>query len=87
MVVIRLIIQMDLAKMMEKKSPRGRGLTAATQSNAIPDSKLCTAVALMSVLLSGKRLIELVLLLMGNSRGWMVGLARTKLVGTTLDIG
>ena len=66
MVVIRLIIQMDLAKLMEKKSPRGRGLTAATHSNVIPDSKPCTAVALMSVLLSGKRLIRVGLVTHGE---------------------
>ena len=85
MVVSRIIIKIDLAKMMEKESPRGRSLTAATHSDAISDSRACTAVAITSVLLSGKRLIELALLLMVNRRSWMVDLASTKLVGTTLN--
>merc|ERR1719189_1629946 len=72
--------------MMEKKSPRGRSLTAATlHNNAMPDRRPCTAVAITSVLLSGRRLMVLALLLMVNRRSWMVDLTSTRLVGTTLN--
>ena len=73
-----------LLKMIERKSPRGRSLTAPTlQMNARPERRPWTARAAVSPLSFGRMEMPLDLLLMVNMRSWMMDLTSTKLVGTT----
>ena len=71
-------------KAMERKSPRGRSLTAPTlQMNARPERRPWTVRAAASPLSFGRMEMPLDLLLMVNMRSWMMDLTSTKLVGTT----
>ena len=71
-------------KVMERKSPRGRSLTAPTlQMNASPERRPWTVKTAVSVLFSNIMEIPLDLLLMVNRMTWMMDLTSTMLVGTT----
>jgi hypothetical protein len=73
-----------LLKMIERKSPRERSLTAPTlQMNARPDRRPWTFMVVVSPLSFGRMEMPLDLLLMVNMRSWMMDLTSTKLVGTT----
>jgi hypothetical protein len=73
-----------LLKMIERKSPRERSLTAPTlQMNARPERRPWTVRLTVSPLSFGRTEMPLDLLLMVNMRSWMMDLTRTKLVGTT----
>lgn len=71
-------------KMMERKSPRGRILTAPTlQMNARPERRPWAVMTMVSVLFSNIMERPLDLLLMVNRMTWMMDLTSTMLVGTT----
>ena len=73
-----------LLKMIERKSPRGRSLTAPTlQMNARPERRPWTVKAAVSPLSFGRMEMPFDLLLMVNMRSWMMDLTSTKFVGTT----
>ena len=76
-----------LLNMLEKKSPRGRSLTAPMlQMYAMPERRPWTVMDVFSRLFSVVMGIPLALLLMLNMMSWMEDLTNTKLVGTTSNI-
>ena len=71
-------------KVMERKSPRGRSLTAPTlQMNASPERRPWTVKTAVSVLFPNIIEIPLDMLLIVNRMTWMMDLTSKMLVGTT----